>query len=291
MKNKTLLNSKEKVFSFEFFPPKNEKGEENLFIAIEELKKLSPDYVSVTYGALGSSQDKSLSITRKIQNEIGLNVMAHYTCIGATHEKVDAFLKDLEDAGVVNILALRGDAPHGMDISEALKESPFNYATDLVRYIREKTGEKFSIGVAGYPERHPECSNFDEDLKHLKEKVDAGADFIVTQLFFDNKDFFTFKEKAEESGINVPIIPGIIPIENYNQIQKITSLCGAKVPEVIKENFSDETLSEEDKLAFGLDYTTKQCEELLDAGVRGIHFYTLNKSVSTREIFTRLKLG
>lgn len=288
MKNKSLLNSKSKVYSFEFFPPKTEKGEASLFKAVKELKALGPDYVSVTYGALGSNQDKSLGLVNRIQNEIGMEVMSHYTCIGATEERVDSFLKELSSLGVENILALRGDAPAGMDIKEALEESPFDYAVDLVRYIRKKTDDKFSIGVAGYPEGHPECESREDDLLRLKQKVDAGADFIVTQLFFDNRDFYEFKEKAQKIGIDVPIIAGIMPIENYKQIQKITSLCGSKIPDEIKDMFSRDDISEDDKLKFGIDYTTRQCQDLLANGVHGMHFYTLNKSASTREIFKSL---
>lgn len=288
MKIKDVFANRQKpVFSFEFFPPKTEAGKEKLLQAIEELKELGPDYVSVTYGALGSTQDKSLDIVRIIQQDIGLEVMAHYTCIGATKEKVEQFLGMLASFGVENILALRGDAPEGTDIASALADSPFNYACDLVSFIAAESGQ-FSLGVAGYPEVHPACGDKEQDLLHLKQKVDAGADFVVTQLFFDNADFFDFKKRAEEIGITVPIIPGIMPIENIKQIEKITSLCGAKVPVELKELFARDDISEEEKTAQGVAYTTKQCRELLAAGVRGLHFYTLNKSTATREIFKKL---
>jgi methylenetetrahydrofolate reductase (NADPH) len=287
MKIRNILAVKEKVFSFEFFPPKTAAGEENLFKAISELKPLAPDFVSVTYGALGSNQDKSLAIIEKIHNEIGLEVMAHYTCVGGSKVKVNTFLDKIKSIGVDNILALRGDAPIGMNIKKVLESSPFRYACDLTEFIKSGTHD-FSVGVAGYPEGHPECVSLDHDLRNLKRKVDAGADFIITQLFFDNSDFYRFRDKAYLAGIAVPIIPGIMPIESFKQIEKITSMCGTHIPQKIRQIFTDKNKTEEEKLTFGLDFTTKQCEGLLKNGVKGLHFYTLNKSTATREIFKRL---
>ncbi len=287
MKVKDILNNEKKVFSFEFFPPKTDKGAANLYSALSELKELHPDYVSVTYGALGSTQEKSLNVIRKIHGDLGVEVMAHYTCIGGSEEKVDAFLEEIIPIGVENILALRGDAPEGMSLQDALGNSPFHYAIDLVKYIKKKT-DRFSIGVAGYPEKHPEAKTMEEDIQYLKAKVDAGADFIVTQLFFNNADFFSFRDQAEKAGITVPIIPGIMPLENFKQIEKITSMCGAKVPDDLKAYLTDRAISDEDKITYGVSYTTKQCQELLAGGVKGIHFYTLNKSSATREIFRNL---
>jgi len=287
MKIRDILAQKEKGFSFEFFPPKTEKGEENLFKAILELKPLEPDFVSVTYGALGSSQDKSLAIIEKIHKEIGLEVMAHYTCIGGTKEKVNDFLDKIRNIGVDNILALRGDPPVGQTISDVLSSSPFRYACDLTEFIKSGKHD-FSIGVAGYPEGHPECVSLDHDLSNLKRKVDAGADFIVTQLFFNNIDFYRFRDRAHLAGITVPIIPGIMPIESFKQIEKITAMCGANIPQDLRLSFTNQDMSEEDKQKFGLDFTTKQCEQLLKNGVSGLHFYTLNKSTATRTILKRL---
>jgi len=288
MKIKDLFAAHKKIFSFEFFPPKTSKGEEALYATIEELKPLAPSFVSVTYGAFGTTQDKSLEVINKIQNEIGLEVMAHYTCIGATEEKVDMFLKRLEEMNVENILALRGDPPNGMTIEEAVKGSPFRYAIDLVRYIRLKT-TTFSIGVAGYPEGHVECIDHKKDLEFLKRKVDSGADFVVTQLYFDNNDFFNFIDLARKNGITVPIIPGIMPIENLKQIEKMSSMCGAKIPEHIMTDFNRVDISDADRQKYGIDHAIKQCQELLASDVKGIHFYTLNKSSATREIFRAIQ--
>ncbi|MBU1864170.1 MAG: methylenetetrahydrofolate reductase [NAD(P)H] [Candidatus Omnitrophica bacterium] len=287
MKIKELFTKEKKVFSFEFFPPKTEKGEKNLFRAIRELQDLQPDFVSVTYGALGTTQDKSLEIVKHIQTDMGLNVMAHYTCIGATEEKVDAFLKSLETLRVENILALRGDSPQGMSVEEAFQNSPFRHAIDLVRYIKKKAPH-FSIGVAGYPEGHIECTSKEKSLRHLKEKVDAGADCVVTQLFFNNEDFFSFRMHAEKIGICVPIIPGIMPIENFRQLEKITALCGSRIPRELRDYFNRTDISDDDKKKFGIEHTTAQCRELLSKDIPGLHFYTLNKSSATREIFEKL---
>lgn len=287
MKIRDILNEKEKVFSFEFFPPKTAEGEEKLFAAISDLKSLGPDFVSVTYGALGTSQEKSLAIIKRIHDEIKLEVMAHYTCVGGTKEGVNDFLKQLTEIGIENILALRGDPPAGQKIAEALDASPFHYAADLAEFIKASEYD-FSLGVAGYPEGHPECSSMELDLANLKRKVDVGADFIVTQLFFDNHDYYMFCERAHVRGIRVPIIPGIMPLENFKQIEKLTAMCGTTIPQELRMRFTDPTLSDEDKVKFGIDFTTKQCEDLLAKGAKGLHFYTLNKSSATREIFKRL---
>ncbi len=290
MKVKELFSREKKFFSFEFFPPKTQKGRENLFRAFEELREISPDFVSVTYGALGTTQEKSLETLDeiyKIHGRHAFAIMAHYTCIGASKEKVDSFLSEIHRLGVENILALRGDPPEGMEIDEVLRNSPFPHAVDLVRYIKKKT-DKFCIGVAGYPEGHSECPSRQTDLEFLKLKVNAGADFIITQLFFNNKDFFDFERQARDMGIQVPIIPGIMPIENFNQIIKITSMCGAKIPDEIRNIFQDSKATDNDKRQRGIEYTVKQCKELLANGVPGIHFYTLNKSSATREIFRNL---
>jgi methylenetetrahydrofolate reductase (NADPH) len=287
MKIKDILNQRDKVFSFEFFPPKTEAGETSLFNAISELKKLSPDFVSVTYGAFGSSQDKSLEIIKRIHEDIKLEVMAHYTCIGASQEKVKVFLEQLRAIGVRNVLALRGDAPLGTDIRSVLRGAPFKYACDLTDFIHSGSHD-FSIGVAGYPEGHPESLNIEADILNLKRKVDSGADFVITQVFFSNDYFYKFRDTAESKGIKVPIIPGIMPIENFKQIEKIISMCGSTIPQELRSFFTDDTKSEEEKHAFGIDFTTRQCQDLLKKGAKGIHFYTLNKSSATREIFERL---
>jgi methylenetetrahydrofolate reductase (NADPH) len=289
MKISDILQTSKKTFSFEFFPPKTKEGEGNLIKAVYELRELSPNFVSVTYGALGTTQEKSLDMIRRIHGLHPSLVMAHYTCIGATEEKVDQFLDELRYPPCTdNILALRGDAPQGATIGDVLRHSPFKHAVDLVRYIRKKQKDSFSIGVAGYPEGHPECVSKEKDLDYLKEKVDVGADFIITQLFFDNNDFYRFVDNARKHGITKPIIAGIMPIENYKQIEKITSMGPVNIPASLKKYLQRTDVTEEEKRAFAISFTTKQCQELLRRGVNGLHFYTLNKSTATREIFKNI---
>ena len=273
-------------FSFEFFPPKSDEGSRRLYDSIAALKPLDPTFVSVTYGAQGSERSRTVDLVERIKNEIGVEIMAHLTCVGATREEITGVLDRLQAAGVENVLALRGDPPEGMGQFVPV-EGGFAHANELVEFIRERYS--FCVGVAGYPEKHPEAPSLRDDLVNLKRKVDAGADFIITQLFFDNADFYRFRELAEYEGIHVPIMAGIMPILNVGQIKRFTSMCGAKIaPDLLKriEGVEDDV---EAVRHVGMFHATFQCRDLLDHEVAGLHFYTLNRSTATRAIFQYLK--
>ena len=278
------------VISFEFFPPKTEEGDRNLLEkTIPALLKTRPDYCSVTYGAGGSTRDKTLMIVDRIQGQHGLTAVAHLTCVSATKEQIGELLAQIRALGVKNLLALRGDPPGGGEFQ--VTPGGFEFSSQLVRYIREQ-GD-FSIGVAGFPEGHIACKEGKyADWQHLKEKVDAGADFVLTQLFFDNADFHQFREHlTQKLGIKVPIVPGIVSILSATQIKRFTAMCGARIPAPLAARL--EALGNDDAAAaeFGIDYATRQCEDLLRAGVPGIHFYTLNKAPATVRILKNLGLA
>lgn len=291
MKIADLYRRQTRTFSFEFFPPKTDEAEARLFETARELKKLSPSFVSVTYGAMGTTRDNTIRIVEKIKTEIGLEAAAHLTCVAHSEEEIEKVLAELHGKGVENIVALRGDAPKGEAVFQPAPHG-FRYAVELVRLIRRHPvySRAFSLAVAGYPEGHIECRDKKKDLEHLKMKVEAGADAVITQLFFNNADFFDFVGRARKAGITVPIVPGIMPVTNGKQIQKFSEMCGAAIPSQMRaaiEKFGEDNASVE---AYGVDYATRQCEELLKRGVPGIHFYTLNKSHATREICSRLRL-
>jgi methylenetetrahydrofolate reductase (NADPH) len=284
------MTANQPVISFEFFPPKTDEGDRNLFEkAIPALLQTRPDYCSVTYGAGGSTRDKTLMIVDRIQREHQLTALAHLTCVNHTHAEVGALLEKIRALGCKNILALRGDPPGGGEF----KPTPggFEFSSQLVKFIREQGN--FSIGVAGFPEGHIACKDGKHaDWNHLKAKVDAGADFVLTQLFFDNTDFFEFRDHvAGKLGVSVPIVPGVIAILNAAQILKFTQLCGAKVPPALRAKLELLANNEAAALEFGIEYATRQCEELLRAGVPGLHFYTLNKSYSTVQVLKNLGLA
>ncbi len=286
VKIKEILKEVWPSFSFEFFPPKDEEGFERLYRTIERLKHLNPSFVSVTYGAGGSTREKTVDLVAKIKWEIGIESMAHITCVGATRDEIDHLLKEIQGKGIENILALRGDPPKGERVFRPV-EGGFRYASELVAFIRERYD--FCIGVAGYPEGHKEAPSLEKDIENLKKKVDAGADFIITQLFFDNRFFFDFLERAEGVGIDVPIIPGIMPIINLNQIKRFTEMCGASIPEPLLSRLEEVQDDPSAVEAYGIEYATRQCEELLEARVPGIHFYTLNRSQATWKVVSNLK--
>ena len=279
------------VISFEFFPTKTEEGEQNLIQkTIPALLEAKPDYCSVTYGAGGGTREKTLMIVDRIQREHQLTAMAHLTCVNATREETRQVIAQIRALGVKNILALRGDPPAGT--SEFKKtEGGFEFSYELVRFIRELEG--FSIGVAGFPEGHIACRGGREvDWQYLKQKIDAGAEFVLTQLFFDNADFLAFRDYlTHKLNVNVPICPGIIPILSSAQIKRFTTLCGARLPAPLLARL--EALGDDDGAVteFGIDYATQQCEELLRGGAPGIHFYTLNKAHSTVRIVKNLSLA
>lgn len=287
MKIRNRLNPSNPCFSFEFFPPKTDEGVANLFRTLEDLAPLQPGFVSVTYGAGGSTRDRTVELVTRIKQEIGIEAMAHLTCVGHTREELRELLRKLAEAKVDNVLALRGDPPHGQKEFVPV-QGGFQYASELVQFIREEDFN-FCIGGACYPEGHVETGSRDDDLRHLKAKVDAGLDFVVTQLFFDNAFFFDFVERARRAGINVPIVPGIMPITNYEQIQRFTRMCGATVPMRLALQLERVKDQPDALVQLGVAHATVQCMELLARGVPGIHFYTLNKSPATRMIVSALR--
>lgn len=287
MKIRNRLNPSNPCFSFEFFPPKTDEGVANLLKALEDLAPLQPGFVSVTYGAGGSTRDRTLDLVTHIKQETGIEAMAHLTCVGHTRDELRAVLKRLAEAKLDNLLVLRGDPPQGQQhfIPSA---GGFQFASELVQFIREEDFN-FCLGGACYPEGHVETMSRDDDLRHLKEKVDAGLDFVVTQLFFDNAFFFDFVERARRAGINVPIVPGIMPITNYEQVQRFTRMCGATVPMRLALQLERVKDQPDALVQLGVAHATVQCMELLARGVPGIHFYTLNKSPATRMIVSALR--
>jgi methylenetetrahydrofolate reductase (NADPH) len=287
MKIRNRLNPSNPCFSFEFFPPKTDEGTANLLKTLEDLAPLEPGFVSVTYGAGGSTRDKTVELVTRIKRETGIEAMAHLTCVGHTRDELREVLHRLAQAKIENVLALRGDPPQGQKTFEPVPGGLRN-ATELVRFIREEDFN-FCLGGACYPEGHVETGSRDEDLKHLKAKVDAGLDFVITQLFFDNAFYFDFVERARRIGINVPIVPGIMPITNYEQVQRFTRMCGATVPMRLTLQLERVKDQPEALVQLGVAHATVQCMELLSRGVPGIHFYTLNKSPATRMIVSALR--
>jgi methylenetetrahydrofolate reductase (NADPH) len=282
-----LFGQKKRTLSFEVFPPVREGNLESLFKTVAELKELKPDFISVTYGAGGGTRDKTIEIASRVQNEFGSEALAHLTCVAATRDDIARIVEEMKKHNIENILALRGDPPKGEE-KFVRPAGGFGFANELVSFIRELNG--FCIGVAGYPEGHPEASSFDDDLKNLKRKVDAGADFIVTQLFFNNDDFYRFRDRALALKINVPIIPGIFPILNYKQVLRITELCGAKIPSALGEKLCWLKDKPEDVEKYGIEYAQKQARDLLHNEVRGLHICTMNQSRAARKIVRELGL-
>ncbi len=282
-----LAAADEPVFSFEFFPPKTDDGERNLRATLAALQALEPDFVSVTYGAAGSTRNRTLEVTKWLKQELQIEAMAHLSCVGASRQELRAILLELEDAGIENILALRGDPPRGQT-QWTPHPGGLKYSTELVSMIRAHYG--FSIGAACFPEIHPEAPDLAHDLRYLREKVAAGTSFLITQLFFDNEVYFRFVDEARACGIDAPIIPGIMPITDVKQIKTITGLCGACIPDGLLEQLELRSSDPGGVLELGVSYATLQCAELLARGAPGIHFYTLNRSPATRAILSVLKL-
>ena len=280
-----FFNTGRPVFSFEFFPPKTEEGLRTLFQTIEELAELKPSFVSVTYGAGGSTRDLTVGLTSRIKREIGLEPMAHLTCVGHSAAEIAAVAERLQEEGVENVLALRGDPPRGQTHFERPADG-FGYAQELVRFLRSQYS--LCLGGACYPEMHPEAPNAEADLAHLKEKADSGVEFLISQLFFDSADYFRFVERARAAGIEVPIVPGIMPVTNVSQLERFTSMCGARIPEALRDRL--EAIREDDQavIAAGIEWATDQCRALLAGGAPGIHFYTLNRSLSSRMVYLNL---
>lgn len=280
------LYHRQPVFSFEFFPPKTAAGEAALLETVRELAPMQPDFVSVTYGAGGSTREKTHALVLEIRRRFHLQVMAHMTCMGHTHDEVRALLRAYAEQGITDILALRGDPPRSDQEWTLVEEGPA-HAIDLVRMAREMGG--FSIGVAGFPEKHPEAPTLDEDVRHLRTKVDAGADFVVTQLFFDNDPFFDYVRRARREGITIPILPGIMPITRIPQIERFQALSGCHIPPDLIAELMRHDGDEARVEAIGLAYCAAQCADLLRRGAPGIHFYTLNQSRACQTVFHALQ--
>jgi methylenetetrahydrofolate reductase (NADPH) len=287
MRINELLDGDEPTFSFEFFPPKTAAGEENFERALQELAPLEPSFVSVTYGAGGTTRDKTVETVRHIKEHHGLEAMAHFTCVGATTEELRATLEEIRGAGIDNVLALRGDPPRGQEEWVA-SEGGLEYSHQLVSLLRDDYD--FTIAAACFPETHIHATSPEDDLSYLKQKVDAGVDYLITQLFFDNELYFDFVARARAVGITVPIIPGVMPITGYGQIARITSLCGATMPEHVLAELDARQDDAEAVAEFGVSYATMQCADLLAKGAPGIHFCTLNRSPATRAILSALRL-
>ncbi len=289
MRIDTLLAAPGPVFSFEFFPPRTEAGERNLDAALAELRPLEPSFVSVTYGAGGSTRARTIEIVRRIKRDFGLEAMAHFTCVGATVGELRGTLDEMAAAGIENVLALRGDAPPGEDVWRKT-EGGLEYSSELVALLA--ADYSFAVGAACFPETHIHAVSPEADLAHLVEKVRAGVDFLITQLFFDNSLYFDFVARARVAGIEVPIVPGILPITHVGQLERMATMCGSSIPAGLqRELHARRELPEEAVRDFGVAYATLQCAELLAAGAPGIHFYTLNRSPATRAILSALKLA
>jgi methylenetetrahydrofolate reductase (NADPH) len=271
------------VFSFEFFPPKTDAGFAALYRTVEELKLLSPDFVSVTWGAGGSTRRKTVEIVIQIQQEIGITAMAHLSCIGSTPDQLTETLRRLEGAGIENVLALGGDRPAGY----VPPPGAFTHANELASFIRSRFG--FCLGGACYPETHQLAPSAEADLANLVRKVNAGVEFLITQLFYDSADYFAFVARARAAGISVPIVPGIMPIISAANIRRIATLSAARIPAALETQLGRVEHDDALTLEVGVAWATRQCQELLDGGAPGIHFYTMNKSPATRRVFENLR--
>ncbi len=292
-----ILNPEQPTLSFEFFPPRNAAGAESLYQAIEELIPYAPSYVSVTYGAGGTTRDLTHDLVVRIKEQSNIPPIPHLTCVGHSEEEIDTILQRYADAGVGNILALRGDPPRDQPNYDRSKDD-FKYAADLVRFIktfnasgRHPDPQGFGIGVAGFPEGHPLTPNRMLEMDYMKEKVDAGADYICTQLFFDNHDFYDYRDRCIQNGIEIPIIAGVMPVTSTQGMRRISELAeGSRFPARLISSLERAGDDKDAVERVGIHYASQQCVDLLDNGVAGIHFYTLNKSQATREIYANLGL-
>jgi methylenetetrahydrofolate reductase (NADPH) len=285
MRISSLFEGRRPSFSFEFFPPKDDAGVENLFATVESLRVYQPAYVSITYGAGGSTRARTIELAKRIKRETGLEVLAHVTCVGSTEADLRATFRELHEGGIENVLALRGDPPRGSASFEPTAGG-FTHATDLIALLARDF--PFCIGGAAYPEKHPEAATFESDLEVARHKQAAGAEFLITQLFFDNAAYTAFVARARAAGITIPIVPGIMPITNYRQIERFVAMCGATIPTPLRVELDARRDEPEAVAELGVAYATLQCADLLAQGAPGIHFYTLNKSPSTRAVVSAL---
>ena len=290
MKIADLFSSGKRLFSFEFFPPKTEAGAASLERTIRDLKELSPDFVSVTYGAGGSTRDRTVDLVTRIQKLEGMCAMAHLTAVATSQDDIASLVDRLVSSGIENLIPLRGDPP--TDAQDFIQpDGGFLHASEMVAFIRSRFGARLCLAGAGYPEGHPQCRDLDRDMENLVIKVKAGLDFIITQLFFDNRFYFDFVARARKAGITVPIVPGIMPITDATQIERITRMCGASVPPLLKAELDRRRTDPTATMQLGLAQATAQCIGLLAGGAPGVHFYTLNQSPATRMILTALRIA
>ena len=274
--------------SFELFPPKTPAGEQELFRHVEQLVEFRPTFITCTYGAGGSTRDKTLDVVSQVRSRFGCLVASHLTCVGATVDDLRDYLSEAARRAIDAIVALRGDPPQG-DTTFRPTAGGLRYANELVELIRREFAD-FGVAVAGYPETHREAKSPKADLENLRRKVDAGADIVITQLFYRNDDFWRFRERCEAAGIRVPIVPGILPITNFAQIQRITSLCGAALPESLARDLAAEGDNAQGQFAVGVEFATRQVQALVDSGVPGLHFYVLNKSLATAAVLRGVRI-
>ena len=274
------------VYSFEFFPPKTEKGVANLRSTRDQLASLGPRFFSVTFGAGGSTRERTFDTVREIQRESGIKASPHLSCIGSTKANIRDILNLYRNENINHIVALRGDLPSGMGLP-----GEFRYANELVEFIRAETGDHFHIEVAAYPEFHPQARNADTDLANFKRKVDAGADSAITQYFFNPYAYFHFVERCEKMAIDLPIVPGIMPITNYTQLARFSDMCGAEIPRWVRKRLETYGDNRDSILAFGEEVVTEMCQALLDAGAPGLHFYTMNQAGPSKAIWKNLGLN
>lgn len=286
MKISEILKNKFTI-SFEFFPPKTDNGVEELFNTIKNLKSINPSFVSVTYGAGGSTRERTQQLVIKLAKEDNLNPMAHLTCISHTKNEILEILNLYKNSGIDDILALRGDPPLGSNIDPDQQE--LKHTIDLINLIKNNFGDFFSIGGAAFPERHPESPSIEWEIKYFKLKVESGLDFAITQLFFDNNAYYKFIELVNKANINIPIIPGIMPITNFKQVKRFVQLTRATIPFSLTEKLLEYENNSDETFKIGVEYAIKQCEDLIRNNVPGLHFYTLNKSNATMEIFNAIK--
>ena len=284
-----IFSEKEKTFSFEFFPPKTPRGVSNLYVNIEELNKLGPDFVSVTYGAGGSSRGTTMDICKEIQARFDLAAMHHFTCVGHSQNELKDILDQMKSNNIKNVLALRGDQPKDVEKWETAPDG-FEFCYQLNDLIRETYGDFFSIGVAGFPDGHINCPDKDTDTRYLKIKIDHGGEFVVTQLFFDNTVYSEYLDRLRGAGVNVRVIPGILPITSYEGLIKFCNICGTEVTQEVHEIFKPISNDEDATIKAGIEFAVRQCNDLLDRGSPGLHFFTLNKVEPVREIWKRLGL-
>jgi len=284
MKISQLLKAKKPVISFEIFPPKPTYSLETIFRTLDELEELHPDFISVTYGAGGGNRERTVEIAAKVKQDYKIEALAHLTCVGHSRTEIGGIAEALTNEGIKNILALRGDYPEGMP----KKDGDFSHALDLIKYLRTK--DHFSIGAAAYPEGHPETTPAEKDLDYLQEKVEAGVDYLITQMVFDNRYIYEFQEELARIGVDCPVLVGVMPIFNAGQIKRISTLCGATIPSELSSLLDKYSDSPEDMEKVGIEFASRQIRDLLNNGVRGVHLYTMNKGKQAREIMKNLGL-